>query len=335
MRKYKVISLFTGIGGMDIGFMEGVVVHRDSVSEDQFIDIDKSVEHSKFVSLKAQPFDIVFQNDILEDSKNVCACNNILSSQYSTESIKDLVKRKFKFPYADVIICGGVPCYDLCMNEINYSSSFYADIEHVVQRVSPKLFVTDNIEELAKNKSLLHLIVNRFSKIGYDVSYQTINCSDLGIPQTRKRLIMFGIRRRYRTTQLKSDWYVLNKNQSHCDLKKYLDCNSNQNLSTKKKYVLIDLDNVRFAPTITPYQRFVVKYTDDNQNRIYEKTLSVKELKLIQTFPVDFIISNNDKITYEQIGNAVPPLLSYILANQSRNILDEYFLQRYCEDFMR
>jgi DNA (cytosine-5)-methyltransferase 1 len=327
MTKYRVISLFTGIGGMDTGFTEGVVVHRDSVSEDRFIDKDKNVEHSKFVSLKAHHFEIVFQNDILEVSKNVCACNNILSGQYSTESIKDLVKNEFIFPYTDVIICGGVPCYDLCMNEINYSASFYTDIEYVVQRVSPKLFVTDNIEELAKNKSLLNLIVNRFSKIGYDISYQTINCSDYGIPQTRKRLIMFGIRMQGRTTPLKSDWYVLNENKTHCDLKNYLDWNSIENVLGKihKDVVVIDLDNNQCPPTITPHQTFVVKHTN-NRNRVYIKTLSVEELKLIQTFPFDFKISKNDEIAYEQIGNAVPPLLSYIIANKSKNILDEYFL---------
>ena len=65
----KVISLFTGIGGMDMGFDGEVIVHEDSIINKEFIDTPSTIKD--FVVLKKNNFECVFQNDILQGAKEV------------------------------------------------------------------------------------------------------------------------------------------------------------------------------------------------------------------------------------------------------------------------
>jgi hypothetical protein len=72
---YKVISLFSGMGGMDIGFAEQVVVHRDSVEEGL---VEGPSATPEFVRLKRLPFETVLQNDILPEAKRIAELNTVM-----------------------------------------------------------------------------------------------------------------------------------------------------------------------------------------------------------------------------------------------------------------
>ena len=67
--KLKVLSLFTGIGGMDMGFDGEVIVHKDSIINKEFIDQKYTI--TDFVVLKKNHFESVFQNDILNRAKEI------------------------------------------------------------------------------------------------------------------------------------------------------------------------------------------------------------------------------------------------------------------------
>ena len=90
---YKVISLFSGMGGMDVGFAEQVVVHNNSVQED-YVESPASVPD--FVNLKRLPFDIVFQNDILPEAKRIAELNHWNHNFHLTD-IRDLLTENFNF----------------------------------------------------------------------------------------------------------------------------------------------------------------------------------------------------------------------------------------------
>jgi hypothetical protein len=97
--KYKVLSLFSGLAGLDLGFSERVNVHRDSVDE-EFIDSEAPTKG--FVYLKQMPFTTVFQNDILKSAKEIAEWNG-WAHNYVLKDIKELLHENYEFPEADEI----------------------------------------------------------------------------------------------------------------------------------------------------------------------------------------------------------------------------------------
>jgi len=124
--KLKVLSLFSGIGGMDMGFDGEVIVHNDSIINKEFI--DKQYNIIDFVVLKKNNFECVFQNDILNGAKEVFGFNND-NNNYNTKSIYDLVSENFAFPDADIVI-GGFPCFIAGTKVLTHNG--YKNIEEVV-----------------------------------------------------------------------------------------------------------------------------------------------------------------------------------------------------------
>jgi DNA (cytosine-5)-methyltransferase 1 len=208
--KRRVVSLFTGIGGMDMGFDGEVVVHKDSIANKEFIDREYTTPN--FVALKKNNFETVFQNDILEGAKEVFGFNNN-NSRYNTTSIYKLIA-EITLSEADVVV-GGFPCqsfshsgkrrgfeddkgHDLKeavnANGENSRGSLYKSFVEVVRRVKPKMFVAENVYGLMTMPGEpIKQIMRDFSEVGYDVGYQVVYCPEFGIPQTRRRVIIMGI----------------------------------------------------------------------------------------------------------------------------------------------
>jgi DNA-cytosine methyltransferase len=128
--KYRVISLFTGMGGMDIGFAEQVVVHKNSIKENNYIEQNASIPD--FVNLKRLPYDIVFQNDILPEAKKIAELNN-WNHDFHLKDIHELLNENFNFPDAEVII-GGFPCFT--KDTLVLTNNGYKPIQDVSQHES-------------------------------------------------------------------------------------------------------------------------------------------------------------------------------------------------------
>ena len=116
----NVLSLFSGCGGMDLGFEGGFSVLQQSINEiltPHFID---KKEKNGFVKLKKTKFKTVFANDILTDARN--AWVNYFSKKghnaedFYKESIVDLVKMYRSgvnvYPKDVDVVTGGFPCQD-------------------------------------------------------------------------------------------------------------------------------------------------------------------------------------------------------------------------------
>ena len=372
----KVISLFTGIGGMDMGFDGNVVVHRDSLSIEEYNEFVERQHHIKnFVVLKRQCFNIVFQNDILEGAKEIYNVNNQgITLNYETKSIYDLINENYDFPEGHVVI-GGFPCQDFshCGDRKGFESdkshnmksydgvieqnkdgfnigfsrgTLYKSFVEVVRRVKPKIFVAENVYGLItmKNNPITQ-IIKEFEELGYTVGYQIIYCPDFGIPQTRKRVIIMGISND-RKQDIPDDWNIITKNKTNCNVGKYLkhlkepnesDDISQQMYSKAKRLSKgqgqIEINLKSFAPTIRAehhgnieFRRHANSTLNKKERHLPERRLTVREAGLIQTFPPDYIfnIKKNMK-SYKYIGNAVPPLLGYLIADKVSELIKTNF----------
>lgn len=165
-KKLKVISLFAGAGGMDIGFINA-------------------------------GFDIVWANDFNADAVNTYKKNigehivlgditKIPSSQMPDE--------------VDVVI-GGFPCQGFSIANKNRSMKdernfLYKELLRVIEDKKPKFFLAENVKGLLSMEKgkVIEMIKNDFENIGYKVDWKVLNAAQHGVPQARERVFIMGNR---------------------------------------------------------------------------------------------------------------------------------------------
>jgi DNA (cytosine-5)-methyltransferase 1 len=172
----SVVSLFSGCGGMDLGFRGG------------FSFLGK--RYAK------QPFDIKWANDF-----NEAACRTYFKNVGQHIQYGDIWEKISDLPgNADVVI-GGFPCQDISVNGKGAGvdgkrSGLYRAMVQVVKQLQPKIFVAENVKGLLMrhNAKSLERVVNDFTALGYQVQYKLYSAADYGVPQTRERVIIVGTR---------------------------------------------------------------------------------------------------------------------------------------------
>jgi len=339
-----VMSLFSGMGGMDVGFAEQVIVHSASISSPEFIDSAYNIDG--FVNLKRLPFHIVYQNDILPAAKKVAELNN-WAHNYTLKDIRDALAENYAFPHADVIT-GGFPCQDFSHagKRLGFDSNrgtLYQSYVEVVKRVKPILFIAENVNGLLTMAgNPIQQIMADFAAVGYEVKYQLIKCEEFGIPQTRHRVIIMGIRLDCRS-KLTDEWNVITENKNNCAIRNYFHHLAEPDKTTdmaQQSYSKaarlekgqgqseIKLDG--FCPTMRAEHHGNIEFRriaggKNNEDHLNERRLSVREAALIQTFPPNCLLTDGKptSMAYKPIGNAVPPLLGYIIARKVQQILDQ------------
>lgn len=317
------------MGGMDVGFSEQVVVSRESV-DPTFV--ASAADTPGFVNLKRLPFQTVFQNDILPAAKRVAELNH-WDHNYVLRDIRELLADDYKFPGADVIT-GGFPCQDFShagkrQGFDSTRGTLYQSYVELVKRVKPKVFIAENVEGLLTMKgSPIDTIVADFSAEGYEVKYQLIKCEEFGIPQTRHRVIILGIRLD-RKGDLPDDWNVITENRRVCHLLPYFAHLQEPDITTdpaqqmyskaaklEKGQGQTTVDEAGFGPTMRAEHHGNIEFRGTRR-------LTVREAALIQTFPPKCVLTESKKtmMAYKPIGNAVPTLLGYLVARKVESLL--------------
>lgn len=224
----RMLSLFSGCGGMDLGFEGGFSVLKESVNESLHPNfIDKEI-NDHYVQLKKTQFKTVFANDILTPARN--AWVNYFSNRghniedYETESIVDLVKLHKNgvnvFPENIDIVTGGFPCQDFsiagkrngfkshrnhkgelltetCATE-ETRGKLYMWMKEVIEITKPKIFIAENVKGLVNLSNVKEIIQKDFENTGdgYIVlSPQVLHAADYGVPQSRERVFFIGLRK--------------------------------------------------------------------------------------------------------------------------------------------
>ena len=225
----NVLSLFSGCGGMDLGFEGEFEVMRGSINEKMCPDWIDSIYENK-IKLNSTRFSTIFANDILETAQKAWVRyfnkRGKDESIYNSKSIVDLVKATrngdFQFPSRVDIVTGGFPCQDFSvaglrngfkshkshLNEYVESSSptlesrgqLYMWMREVISLVLPKVFIAENVKGLISLGNVREIIENDFRTIdknGFIVLSKLLNTADFGVPQARQRIIFIGLNKRY------------------------------------------------------------------------------------------------------------------------------------------
>jgi DNA (cytosine-5)-methyltransferase 1 len=226
----NVLSLFSGCGGMDLGFEGNFAVHKSSVNEILTPDFIEEESQKDFVHLKKTKFTTIFANDILLDARNAWvnyfAKRGHSAGSFYTDSIVDLVKAHKKgaeiFPKEVDVVTGGFPCQDFSVagkrngfnshknhkNELIESKKkasletrgqLYMWMKEVIEITRPKIFIAENVKGLVNLDNVKEIIQNDFSSSngnGYIVlEPQVLHSADYGVPQSRERVIFIGIKK--------------------------------------------------------------------------------------------------------------------------------------------
>lgn len=347
--RYAVLSLFTGMGGMDMGFAEQVIVPSLSVSPEDIEHTSPASLPPGFVCLKRHPFHIVFQNDILPIAKQIAEWNG-WAHNYHLRDIREILEEKTDLPPADVII-GGFPCQDFSHagKRRGFGSergTLYQAYVEVVRRIQPLMFVAENVNGLLTMKgNPIEQIIRDFTEVGYEVAYQLVKCEELGIPQTRWRVILMGIRQDKRSL-LPDQWNRIELRPAiHCPIRPYFThleepdvvrSDPAQSVYSKaarlekgqgQREIVLD----EYAPTMRAEHHGNIEFRritggKNKEDHLKERRLTLREAALLQTFPPHCILTHEKRpssASYKPIGNAVPPLLGYLIAKKARWILEQ------------
>ena len=230
-KKRTVLSLFSGCGGMDLGFEGGFEVLRESVNTKINSEwIDKKNKKGRFVRLKETNFQIIYANDIDPCSQIVWVeyfgKRGINPCIFELASIVDVVKgakngHRNNLPNRVDLVIGGFPCQDFSVagkrkgfnshrnHNGNYLDTYddpkmenrgtlYIWMKEVIELTKPKVFIAENVKGLLNLENAAKIIESDFKNIGgdgYFVHHRLLNAANYGVPQARERVFFIGIRK--------------------------------------------------------------------------------------------------------------------------------------------
>ena len=335
MEKMTAISLFSGAGGLDVGF-------------------------------ERAGFETVFANEFDHDAAEAWRANRPQSANVMVEGdIHDHIGELTKLKGVDVLF-GGPPCQGFSvagkMDPNDARSQLVWIFMDAVEIVHPKVFVMENVAALGtldKWKSVRDGIVERGQTLGYSVSYKVHHTPDYGVPENRDRIIIIGVSNEIgdtirfydklssfksspmtaREVILTAGKFGTNDNPQTCTANVTLASRPVMRRSPYAGMLVngagrpIDLNGI--APTLpasmggnktpivdevslhdagipnwfeTYYAGLVSGAIKPGEMSVPAtiRRLTIKECAAIQTFPAGYLFSGKKTKQYKQIGNAVP-----------------------------
>lgn len=307
----RVVSLFAGCGGMDLGFLGGFT-HLGQLFE-------------------ALPFDIVAAIDNSKDAVETYRLNLSDDAQ-----VGDLTKIKpDDLPPADVLI-GGFPCQDFssCGPKVGLRGErgqLYTKLADYMQHHMPAVVVGENVPHLARmaNGEWLETILSEFESIGYHFDVWDLYAPDYGLSQSRRRLFLVGVRddlRGYPSKPAPSHSNgIIPIDIALADLESVDD----ESVTNQSQFYVASRASSGGGQGDHTNERGKVSYCirANSRGRIQfhyskERRLTVRECARLQAFPDEFVFPYSTQRNLSLIGNAVPPILAHRVAASVKAFLD-------------
>ena len=331
-KKIKTLSLFSGAGGLDIGFEDA-------------------------------GFEIIEQNEIENDFANTLELNK---SGCKKVVCKDIRKYNGKHLKGKVdFIVGGPPCQPFSSaarrafgvnGTIDARGTLFNEYVRILKEVQPQGFLFENVYGIVSSNGGQDwtMIKSSFKNAGYTLHYKILNAADYGVPQHRSRLIIVGLK-----GNINYKFPLPTHGPDSPDKLSYfsagkaikgISCQgNNKELAVTGKYGYL-LDNIPEGLNYSYYTSKVgnpisifawrSKFSDflykaDHSQPVKtikanggqytgpfhwnNRKFSIEELKRLQTFPDSYQISGSKTTQRKQIGNAVPPQFARFLALSIRD----------------
>lgn len=333
--KLNVISLFSGAGGMDLGFK----------GDFDFLN----------TYYPKNSFDVIFANDIFKQAASVYELN--FNHEVEKRSIIDISEKDLPNSPVDIVL-GGFPCqtFSYSGNRAGLSDprgQLYLQMIRIIQHYKPKMFVAENVDGIRNSKknntgkdidkSALDIILTDFENVGYNVQYKVLNSADYGVPQKRRRVIIIGIRK-----DIGSNMDVYYPETTHSneksEKKPWLtakdgidDLWDKINSIDIPNHTIRDYSKAKFypgkkmqgnnrilenqpAPTIRAEHHGNIEAhyrskLEDETDMSGWRRLSVRECARLQSFPDSYNFITSASTAYKMIGNAVPPVMAWHIAS--------------------
>jgi DNA (cytosine-5)-methyltransferase 1 len=327
----KTVSLFSGIGGLDLGFIQ-------------------------------EGFDVIWANDNDPDTWDTYQHNHP-STPFDKRSIINIPSKDI--PVCDVII-GGPPCQSWSVAGSNKGAKdprgkLFYEYLRVIEDLRPKIFVAENVEGILRktHQTAFQNIISCFRQLGYDVTYQKLNAVNYNVPQERIRVIIVGVRNDINKkfvypaaimpmptlTNAISDLRsrsILNIKRtdivSNNNIDIYLDDSWSSQFMSRNRVRSWDESSYTIPATgrqipIHPQAPKMIKINTDkfdfvvdakipyNGAHLYRR-FTIYECARIQTFPDNYkLIFNRVDKAYKMLGNAVPVNLARSVARSVNELL--------------
>lgn len=301
----KIISLFSGAGGLDLGLIQAgnEVIWAN--------DIDKDAVAT-----------------YRENIGNHIVCDDIKNVDIST------------LPNADVVV-GGFPCQGFSQanrlrtldDDRNQLYRFFYDTINIKQ---PKFFIAENVKgilSLGKGEAIKQIIAD-FEAAGYSTSVNLVNMANYGVPQTRQRVFIIGQRNDIGNEQV-FKFPLPTHSKDGKELPKWVSIKEAidhfPNPDTENNIL-----NHIYSAYKVEYRNFTGhRKTDPDKpsptilargngkggvcaipHYNGERRMTIRESASVQTFPEDFEFTGSMNSCYRQIGNAVPVKFAKLLGRE-------------------
>lgn len=320
---YRIASLFSGCGGIDLG------------AEGNFVFLGKNY--------KKHNTKVVYAMD---SHRAIC---DIYNSNFIFKcNVQDIRKLKSEDVPDHDILTGGFPCQSFSVvaqnpKRLGYKDEkgkLFFDMCRILQDKKPKVFVAENVKGLlsANRGDAFPLIVKEFENVGYYVKYKILDASHYGVPQKRERIFIVGFKERksydkfdfpppvsknnpvpiskiiFPDNEIEDIFYFSKKAVNGMAKTKHLKTMNKgrvQNINKPCNTVGAHLAKVSLNST-DPVLSVNGRY----------RMFTPREVARIQSFPDSFILSGSRTTNYKALGNAVPPVVMWYLTKSILEALE-------------